>query len=167
MPRCIVNMEAIQTRKEGVFSFEMVISRDPAASSRTPHREVQLALSQIERSGFPGIPSLVCHSDIPGEWGGLVLGEDVWERGLKVTSLVINHNLLAGQRHLLLFEMAPCPICCRAFERVGSLVHQYVHHTHRHSKWGTGLCSRHCVRGTGGRSLSSRITTAGSISAPS
>ena len=70
MPGRIVNMEAIQTRKEGVFSLEMVISRDPAASSRAPNGEVQLALPPIERSGFPGIPSLVCHSDIPGEWGG-------------------------------------------------------------------------------------------------
>ena len=47
----------------------------------------------------------------------------------------------------------PHPICCRAFERVGPLVRalgHYVRHTHRHSKWGTGLsciCSRDCVWG--------------------
>ena len=101
----------------------MVISRDPATSSRAPEGEIELALPPIE-SGFPGIPSLIrCREGAPSEWGILVLGEDVWERGLKVTSLVINHNLLAGQRkRLLLFEMGPRPICCRAFERVGPLV---------------------------------------------
>ena len=62
----------------------MVISRDPAASSRAP--EGELALPPIERSGFPGIPSLIrCRDGAPGEWGIHVLGEDVWERGLKVT----------------------------------------------------------------------------------
>ena len=81
--------------------------------------------------------------------------------GKRPESLVISHNLLAGQRRLLLFEMhpPPRPICCRAFERVGPLVHalgHYVRHTHRYSKWGTGLsyiCSQHCVSGAGGRSL--------------
>ena len=162
----------------------MVIRRDAAASSRAPEGEIELALPPIERSGFPGIPSLIrCRDGAPGECGILVLGEDVWERGLKVTPLVISHNLLAGQRErLLLFEMAPRPICCRAFERVGPLVHDlghYVRHTHRHSKWGIGLsyiCSRHCVcvcvcGGGGGcwrsLSVSSCMTTAGSISAPS
>ena len=158
------------------------------SSTETPHPAVAHQTAKFSwhchqsiRSGFPGIPSLVCHSDIPGECGVLVLGEDVWERGLKVTSPVINHNLLAGQRRLLLLPPLPPPppprpICCRAFERVGPLVHalgHYVRHTHRHSKWGTGLsciCSLHCVWG-GGRgwtslSVSSRITTAGSISAP-
>ena len=101
-----VNMEAIQTRKERICGLEVVLNRDATSGGGAPNREVQLALPPIERSGFPGIPSLVCHSDIPGECGVLVLGEDVWERGLKVTSLIIDHNLLAGQRHLLLFEMA-------------------------------------------------------------
>ena len=129
-------MEAIQTRKEWICGLEVVLNRDATIGGGAPNREVQLALPPIKKSGFPGILSLVCHSDIPGEWGVLVLGKDVWERGRKVTSLVINHNLLAGQRRLLLFEMAPRPICCRAFERVGPLVHalgHYVRHTHRHS----------------------------------
>ena len=161
-------MEAIQTRKAGVFSLEMVISRDPAASSRAPNREVQLALPPGHRSVLPVAPRLVSHIDFSSERGVLIVGEDVWERGLKVTSLVINHNLLAGQRRLLLFKMAPRPICCRAFERVGPLVHHYVSHTHRHSKWGTGLsyiCSQQC----GGLevALCERFTTAGSISASS
>ena len=145
-------MEAIQTRKEGVFSLEMVISRDPAANSRALEGEVQLALPPGHRSVLPVAPRLVSHIDVSSERGVLKVGEDVWERGLKVTPLVINHNLLAGQRErLLLFEMGPRPICCRAFERVGPLVHalgHYVRHTHRHSKWGTGLsyiCSRHYV----------------------
>ena len=138
-----VNMEAIQTRKERICGLEVVLNRDATSGGDAPNREVQLALPPIERSGFPGIPSLDCHSDIPDEWGILVLGKDVWERGLKVTSLVINHNLLAGQRRLLLFKLAtpptPCPhpIFCRAFERVGPLVHasgHYVRHTYRHSK---------------------------------
>ena len=49
--------------------------------------------------------------------------------------------------------MPPPPPPRRAFERVGPLVHafgHYVRHTHRHSKWGTGLsyiCSKHCVWG--------------------
>ena len=132
----------------------MVLNRDATSGGGAPNREVQLALPPIERSGFPGIPSPVCHSDIRGECGILVLGEDVWEDGLDVTSNVINLYLLVGERErLLLFEMASRPICCRAFERVGPLVHalgHYVRHTHRHSKWGTGLsciCSRHCVWG--------------------
>ena len=55
-----------------------------------------------------GLTSLVCHSDIPGEWGILVLGEDVWEDGLEVTSLVINLYLLVGERERLrLFEIPP------------------------------------------------------------
>ena len=147
-----VNMEAIQTRKERIYGLEVVLNRDATSGGGAPNREVQLALPPIERSDFPGLPSLVCHSDIPGEWGVLVLGEDVLERGLKVTSPVINYNLLAGLIRLL-FEMEPRPICCRAFERVGPLVHalgHYVRHTHRHSKWGTGLsciCSRHCLWG--------------------
>ena len=131
-----VNMEAIQNRKERICGLEVVLNRDATSGGGAPNREVQLELPPIERSGFPGIPS---HSDIPGEWGVLVLGEDVWERGLKVTSLVINHNLLAGQRRLLLFEMHPRPICCRAFE-LDPLVHalgHYVRQTRRHSKWGT------------------------------
>ena len=102
-------MEAIQTRKEGVFSLEMVISRDPAASSRTPNREVQLALPPGHRSVLPVVPCLVHHIDVSSERGVLIVGEDVWERGLKVTPLVTNHNLLAGQRRLLLFEMPPPP----------------------------------------------------------
>ena len=56
---------------------------------------------------LPVVPRLVSHIDVSSERGwGLIVGEDVWERGLKVTSHVINHHLLAGQRHLLLFEMA-------------------------------------------------------------
>ena len=47
----------------------------------------------------------------------------------------------------------PRPIFYIAFERESRLVHRYVRHTHQHSKWGTGLCSRHCVWGAGGRSL--------------
>ena len=152
-------MEAIQNRKEGVSILEMVISRDPAASSRAPYREVQLALPLGHRSVLPVAPRLVSLIDVSSERGVLIVGEDVWERGLKVTSLIINQNLLAGQRHLPLFEIDPRPICCRAFERVGPLVHafgHYVRHTHRYSKWGTGLsyiCSQHCVWGAGGRSL--------------
>ena len=105
----------------------------------------------------------VSHIDVSSELGVLIVGEDVWERGLKVTSLVINHNLLAGQRRLLLFEMVPRPIRCRVFERVGPLVHalgHYVRHTHRYSKWDTCLsciCSRHCVGGAGGRTLRAHI----------
>ena len=127
MPRRIIDMEAIQTCEKGVFSLEVVLNRDATSGGGAPNHEVQLALPPIERSGFPGIPSLVCHSDIPGEWGILVLGKDVWEDGLEVTSLVINLYLLVGERErLLLFEMAPRPICCRAFERVGPLVHAWV-----------------------------------------
>ena len=87
-----VNMEAIQTRKERILGLEVVLNRDATSGGGEQNREVQLALPPIERSGFPGIPSLVCQSDIPGEcvcvwgggggggWGGgeLVLGE-VWE----------------------------------------------------------------------------------------
>ena len=164
----IVNMEAIQTRKEGVFSLEMVIS-NPAASCCAPYREVQLAQLPVHRSMLPAAPRLVSHIDVSSERGVLIVGEDVREFHLEAVPFVINHNLLAGQREcLLLFEMSPGTIFYGAFERVSRLVHRYVRHTHRHSKWITGLCSRHCVWG-GRRSLSvsSRITTAGSISAPS
>ena len=156
-PRRIIDMEAIQTFEKGVFTLEVVLNRDAISGDGAPNREVQLALAPIERSGFPGIPSLVCHSDIPGEWGILVLGEDVWEDGLEVTSFVINLHLLVGERErLLLFEMAARPILRRAIKRKclsSYALGHYVRHTHRHSKWGTGLSSRHCVWGAGGRSL--------------
>ena len=153
-PRLIVNMEAIQTRKEGVFSLEIVISRDPTASCRAPYREVQLALPPVHGSVLPAAPRLVSHTDVSSERGVLIVGKDVTEFHLEAVPFVINHNLLAGQReHLLLFEMSPHPIFYGAFERVSRLIHRYVCHTHPHSKWGTGLCSRHCVWGAGGRSL--------------
>ena len=105
MPRRIVNMEAIQTGKEGVFSLEMVISRDPAASYRTPYCEVQLALPPVHRSVLPAAPRLVSHIDVSSEWGVLIVGEDVREFHLEAVPFVINHNLLAGQRErLLLFD---------------------------------------------------------------
>ena len=63
-------MEAIQTLKEGVFSLEMVISRDPAASSRAPNREVQLALPPGHRSVLSVAPRLVSHIDVSSERGG-------------------------------------------------------------------------------------------------
>ena len=116
-------MEAIQTCEKGVFSLEVVLNRGATSGGGAPNSGVQLALPPIERSGFPGIPSLVCHSDIPSEWGILVLGED----GLEVTSLVIDLYLLVSEReHLLLFEMTPRPICCRAFEQVCPLVYAWV-----------------------------------------
>ena len=152
-------VEAIQTHKEWICGLEVVLNRDPAASSRVLNREVQLALPPGHRSVLPVVPCLVCHSDVPGEWGILVLGKDVWEDGLEVTSLVINLYLLVGERErLLLCEMALRPICCRAFEWVGPLVHalgHYVRHTPRHSKLGNRscICSRHCVSGAEGRSL--------------
>ena len=106
--RRIVNMEAIQTRKEGVFSLEMVISRDPAASCRAPYREVQLALPPVHRSVLPAAPRLVSHIVVSSERGVLIVGEDVREIHLEAVPFVINHNLLAGQRErLLLFEMSP------------------------------------------------------------
>ena len=49
-------MEAIQTRKEGVFSLEMVISRDPAATSRASQGEIELALPPDEGSACPDMP---------------------------------------------------------------------------------------------------------------
>ena len=110
-PRHIVNMEAIQTRKEGVFSLEMVISRDPAASCCAPYREVQLALPPVHRSVLLAVPRLVSHIDVSSERGVLIVGEDVWEFHLEAVPFVINHNLLAGQRErLLLFEMSPPPL---------------------------------------------------------
>ena len=106
-------------------------------------RAVQLALPPGHRSVLPVVPSLVCHCKVSSERGVLIVDEDVWEDGLEVISLVINLYLLVGEREcLLLFEMAPHPICCRGFERVGPLVHalgHYVRHTHWHSKWGTNL----------------------------
>ena len=128
----------------------MVISRDPAASSRAPEGEIELALPPIERNGFSGNPSLIRGRDeAPGEWGILVLGEDVWERGLKVTPSSSTIIFWLARESACFSLKWPRPICCRAFERVGPLVHalgHYVRHTHRHSKWGTGLsyiCSRH------------------------
>ena len=115
-PRRIVNMEAIQTRKEGVFSLEMVISRDPAASCCAPYREVQLALPPVHRSVLPAAPRLVSHINVSSERGVLIVGEDVREFHLEAVPFVINHNLLAGQRErLLLFEMSPLPYILRCF----------------------------------------------------
>ena len=154
MPRRIVNMEAIQTRKVRVFSLEVVISRDPAASCHASYREVQLALPPVHQSVLPAAPRLVSHIDVSSEREVLIVGEDVREFHLEAVPFVINHNLLAGQRErLLLFEISPRPIFYGAFERESRLVHRYVRHTHQYSKWGTGLCSRYCVWGAGGRSL--------------
>ena len=105
----------------------MVISRDPATSSRPPHREIELTLPPAHRSMLPVVPRLVCHCNVSSERWVLIVAEDVRKDGLEVTSLVINHNLLSGQRQrLLLFEMTAGPICCRAFERVGPFVHAWV-----------------------------------------
>ena len=108
MTRRIVNMEAIQTGKEGVFSLEMVISKDPAASCRAPYREVQLALPPVHRSVLPAAPRLVSHIDVSSKRGVFIVGEDVREFHLEAVPFVLNHNLLAGQRErLLLFDMSP------------------------------------------------------------
>ena len=118
-PRRIVNMEAIQTCKEGISGLEMVISRDPAASCRAPYREVQLALPPVHRSVLPAAPRLVSHINVSSERGVLTVGEDVREFHLEAVPFVIHHNLLAGQRErLLLFEMSPRLIFYGAFERV-------------------------------------------------
>ena len=117
----------------------MVISRDPAASSRAPNHEVQLALPPGHRSVLPVVPRLVCHSDVPGKRRVLIIGEDVWEFGKEVTSLVINHYLLAGQRNShFLFEMAARSILRPAIKRKCLFIHALVHcvrDTHRNSKW--------------------------------
>ena len=152
-PRRIVNMKAIQTRKEGVFSLEKVISRDPAVAHHTAkfswhcHQSIGVCC-QLRHALLPILLS-------PLSGGVLIIGEDVQEFHLEAFPFVINHNnLLAGQREcLLLFEMSPRPTFYGAFERVSRLIHRYVRHTHRHSKLGTSLCSWHCLWGAGGRSL--------------
>ena len=58
-----INMEAIQTRKEGVFSLGMAISKDPAASSRASEGEIELAL--------------ICHCNVSSERWVLIVGENV------------------------------------------------------------------------------------------
>ena len=95
-PRRIVNVEAIQTAEEGVCGLEMVISRDPAASSGAPEGEIVLALPPGHRSVLPVVPRLVCHSNVPGKRRVVIISGDVWEDGLEVTSLVINHCLLVS-----------------------------------------------------------------------
>ena len=123
----VVGEEAIQSCEERICGLEVVLNRDATSGGGAPESEIKLVLPPIERSGFPGIPSLICHSDVPGKRRVLIIGEDVWEFGLEVTSLVINHYLLAGQKErLLLFEMTACPICCRAFERVGPFFHAWI-----------------------------------------
>ena len=156
-----VNMEAIQTRKERICGLEVVLNRDP-------HPAVA---HQSKGVVFLGIPSLVCRSDIPGEWGVLVLGEDVWERGLKVTCLVINHNLLAGQRRLLLFEMPP-PDMLQSFWKsrpscpyFGSLCTSHSPIFKMGNRSILNLFPALRLGGWRSLSVSSRITTAGSISA--
>ena len=122
-----------KTWEKGVFSLEMVISRDPVASSRAPEGEaVGTATRPSERvASFP----TPCFPYWCLQWAG---GFDSRRRclGKRTEShpLVINHNLAGQRERLLLFEMGPRPICCRAFERVGPLVHHYVRPTHRHSK---------------------------------
>ena len=124
---------------------------NPIPALRMFDCEVQLALPPVHWSV---LPSLVSHIDVSSERVVLIVREDVREFHLEAVPFVINHNLLAGQREcLLLFEMFPSPIFYGAFGRESRLVHRYVRHTHGHSKYWTGLCSRHCLWGAGGRSL--------------
>ena len=77
-------------------------------------------------SAFPVVPSLIRHPDVPCELRVLVVGEDVWEGGLEVTSLVINHYLLVGQgKRRPLFEITARPIVCRAIKRKRLRVHAF------------------------------------------
>ena len=70
------------------------------------------------------MPGLICHCNISSERWVLIVGEDVWEDGLEVTSLVISHYLLAGQRdHYFLFEMATRPIFRFTVKRICLFVH--------------------------------------------
>ncbi|MEW8248490.1 MAG: hypothetical protein AB2768_20920 [Candidatus Thiodiazotropha endolucinida] len=66
--------------------------------SGAPEGKVRLVLPPAEGGAFPDLPSLICHSDVSGERWILIAGEDIRKHGLKVTSPVINHYLLVGQR---------------------------------------------------------------------
>ena len=162
MPRRIVNMEAIQTHKERVFS--LVISRGPAASCRAPYREVQLALPPVHWSVLPAAPRLVPHIDVSSERGraggggggevdsrrrcpGISLGSRFH---LEAVPFVINHN--PERERLLLFDMSPRPIFYGAFERESRLVQRYVHHTPTF-KMGNRFLFPALRVGAGGRSL--------------
>ena len=102
----IGGMESIQARKKWVFGLKVVLIRDTTSRGSTSYSEVQLALPPVKGSAFPVVPSIRCRDGVPGEQGILVLGKDVGERVLEVTSLVIDHYFLDGQGELLLFEMA-------------------------------------------------------------
>ena len=68
----------------------------------------KLALPSAEGSVLPDLPCLICHCNVSSERKVLIVGEDVREHGLIVTSLIIDHYFLVGQRErpCLFFEMA-------------------------------------------------------------
>ena len=92
---------------------------NPTTGRGAPEGEVKLGLPQAEGSVLPDLPCLVCHCNVSSERRVLIVGEDVWEHGLKVTPLIVEHYFLVGQRErpCLLFEMTACPIFCLAIKR--------------------------------------------------
>ena len=109
----VVGVKGVKTSEERICGLEVVLERDTASSGGAPNSEIKLVLPPIERLGLPGIPSLIrCRDRAPGEWGILVLVENVLERGIEAISLAVNYFMLVGQRErLFLFEMAARPIC--------------------------------------------------------
>ena len=147
-------MEAIQTCEKGAFSLEMVPIRDATSA---PESEVQLALPPGHRSVLPVVPRLVCHCNVSSERGVLIVGEDVWEFGKEVTSLVICWSLRESACFSLKWHPCPC---------FGSLctLHSPAFKMGNRSILHLFLALR--VGGWTSLPVSSRITTAGSISAP-
>ena len=111
-------MNPIQTRKEGVFSLEVVLERNTTPGSGTPESEIKLALPPVKGGAFQDIPSFLCHFKVSSERWVLIVGEDILEQGLEVLCLVMNRYLLVGQTKVWLpFEMAARSIFCRATEQ--------------------------------------------------
>ena len=81
---------------ERVLALPVVFSRYSPASSGTPNSEVQLALPPVHESAFSGIPSLIRHCNVSSERWVSVVGENVREHCLEVTSLTINRYLPVG-----------------------------------------------------------------------
>ena len=126
MPGRIINVNPIQTRKEGVFSLEVVLELNTTPGSGAPESEIKLPLPPVK---------LICHFNVSSERWVLIVGEDILEQGLEVTSLVINRYL--SDFHL---KWPPARYFAELLNK-NALVSMFksVHYAHRNSKWWTSL----------------------------
>ena len=93
----MVDVEAVQAGKKRLLRLEVVLKLNPTTGRGAPEGEVKLALPPAEGCVLPDLPCLVCHCNVSSERRVLIVGGDVREHGLKLTSLATDHYFLVGQ----------------------------------------------------------------------